>query len=153
MNFYELSVRTLLSEEQVRQFLAARLGVDLQRIGSEADYWDRLKTSAPLMLGLTVLGADEGYRTLVRWVQDAELSPGALLTLAAEAARAFVTEVAIADVVEPTDFAVGQYLIVSPDGRVRKAFETENSARFELQPLPGGAPLDDVLRSLRQPGA
>jgi hypothetical protein len=150
MNSYELSLRALVPKNEVTLFLGTYFGVDPVRIGTEAEYWDRINTSSPLPAGLTVRASDEGYRTFASWVHESDLSPASFLTLALEAAKKFATEVAIADVVDPTDTAVGKYLIVSPDGRLQRAVELENSTRFELQPLPGDERVTDIVRLLEQ---
>ena len=135
MNFYEVSLRALVPEDRWKELLGESIGVDLARIGTETEYWERLNTPEPLVVGVTVQSADKGYRTFVKWVQSVELAPSSFLTLASGAAREFATDVAIPNVVDPTDFAVGRYLVVSPDGPTRQAFEVRNSDVFELEEL------------------
>src|SRR2546423_15640036 len=118
MNFYELSLRTLVPEDEVRRFLGAQLGVDPRQIGTQLEYVERINTASPLRAGFTVRTADGGDRTYVAWVQDVELSPGAYLTLAAEAARALATQGAIPHGIEPTDAALGDHPIVLPARRL-----------------------------------
>jgi hypothetical protein len=135
VNFYELSLRSLVPEDDVKQFLATSLYVDPRGIGSEADYWNRIASDSPLIIGLSVRSAEEGYRTFARWVQLWELSPSSFLKLASEVAKEFATDVAIPDVLDPTDFAVGRYLVVSPEGQTRRGIEARNSAVFEIEEL------------------
>src|SRR5690348_1572319 len=129
MYFYELSLRDLVPEEAVARLLGTYFGLAPHQIGTQLEYAERLNTPMPLTIGLDVRSSAEGYRTFASWVHEADYPPASLLTLALEAARAFATEVAIADVIEPSEFAVGKYLIVSPDGRMRRAIEVENGTR------------------------
>jgi hypothetical protein len=136
MALHELSVRSLLTANEAKEFLARHLGIDPRQIGTELEYWERAGTPSPLALGLTVRPSEAGYRSLLTWVQDDDLPSTSWLSLAADAAKQFRSDVAIADVIHPTEFAVGRYLVISPDGEMHPAIESQNSAIFELEPLP-----------------
>jgi hypothetical protein len=134
MNYYELSLRTHVAREAILEFLARFLGVRRDDIGSELDYWSRSgPNGGRLALGVTVRWSEKGYRTFVTWVQTPELPSSSFLRLAFEAAKHCSTEVAIGDVLHESDFAIGRYLVLTPNGQLWRAAELSNSDTFELR--------------------
>lgn len=135
MNFYELSLRSLVNEEQIRQFLAAHRGLNLPQIGTELEYLDRIGTATPLRLGLEVLFSETGFRTFAKWIEEAELSPNTFATLAAAAARCFGTEAVIGDVLTPSEEPDYYFLLFHPSGAMKRAIVSDNTGVFDVRLL------------------
>ena len=132
MEFCELSFRSHLGHEPLCDFLAAALPVSRHLIGEKMEYWDRLGTDQQLAVGVEVQWSERGYKTFLKWVQEAEVPGPQLLTIALAAAREFDTEVAAGDVLETTESQPGRFMVAKPDGTVYKAVELCNGDQFEL---------------------
>ncbi len=134
MKFYELSFRSHVDNRPLSDFLAASLGVDREFVGEQIEYWDRVGTDYPLAIGVKVQWSELGYKTFLKWIQEAEVPGPQLLSIALAAAREFDTEVAAGDILETAESRPGQFVVVKPDGTVYKAVELCNGDLFEVVP-------------------
>jgi hypothetical protein len=147
MPMYELSLRDRVSREELFCFLSRTLGVDMQMIGDEFDYWDRVRSQSALSVGVGVRWSDRGYRTFLTWVQDSELSDQKLLSLAKEASEEFKTDVAIGNVLRRFGL-LGEFLIIDQTGQVFGSEELSNSDVFELSAVGAPTRFSDVVSKL-----
>jgi hypothetical protein len=132
-----MSLRKRIDRSALVAFISRSLGVDESRIGTPKEYWELAGTADAKDIGLEVLVSDAGFQTLCRWYQEVELSPPDLLKLAEQASMAFRTDTAIADYLEPPDVSTDQFLLLTPERTVFRAYATANSDVFEVELVDG----------------
>jgi hypothetical protein len=132
MYMYELSLRDVVSHDELCSLIGEQLGIDKLRIGSDIEYWERAGTATALAVGVEISWTEKGFRTFLKWVCNSEITNDDLLIMAKIASQRFGTEVAVGDVRDPMANAMGLYLVFTPLGEVFRAHETSNSDVFEV---------------------
>jgi hypothetical protein len=129
---YELSLRDVVSHNDLCIFVGEILGTDKARIGNDIEYWERAGTTTAFDFGVKTSWSRKGFRTFLELLSRTEMADEALLLMAKTASIRFVTQVAVGDVRDPMANALGLYLVFTPTGEVLCAHETSNSEVFEL---------------------
>jgi hypothetical protein len=140
MEFYEMSFRSCLNQNEATIFLGKSLGVDQTLIGDESEFWSRFGGDNPLSVGVGIRWSKRGYCTFLKWVQDSEIAGSQLLHMAILGAKHFNTDVAIGDFRAFAESQACRFLVANSDGAVFQAYEVSNGDIFELALNP--APLD-----------
>ncbi|HEY7426524.1 MAG TPA: hypothetical protein VH682_19980 [Gemmataceae bacterium] len=133
----EMSMRARLDRATLVAFMSKSLGVGETRIGTSNDFLELVGTAEEKALGLDVLLSDSGFQTLCRWYKEGELSPPDLLELAAKASVAFQTDTVFANYLEPPDVSTDQFLLVTPERKVFRAYATVNTDVFDVELVDG----------------
>ena len=142
MEFCELSFRSAVAYAPLRDFLATVLRKDRNLIGQDSEYWDRLGTDHHLEIGVEVKWSDIGYKTFLKWVQDADLPGSQLFAIAFEAAKQFATDVALGDFMASIEATNGSFLVFTHDLFAYNVYDVCNRDQFELNLYP--SPLDAI---------
>jgi hypothetical protein len=145
----ELSLRAHVDLPQLAAFLSESLGVAPSLIGSAADFWERYGRSDRILVGLNVQWSSSGFRTFLNWYQDRELSSLELLMLAKSASKQFDTDSALGNFLCPPEDSADQFLVVTPDARLYRAYSTMNAGVFDVEYIGPSVPLADVIPNLK----
>jgi hypothetical protein len=141
----EMSLRARIDRTRLVAFMSKSLGVDEICIGTSNDFWELAGTADAKVLGLDVLLSKSGYETLCRWYQVDDLSPSDLLRLAGQASVAFQTDTVVANFLEPPEVSTDQFLLVTPEKKVFRAYATVNTDVFDVELVDGKElSLDDL---------
>jgi hypothetical protein len=144
----ELSLRTHVERRRLEAFVSEWFGVEPDRIGSALDFWESSASPSEILLGLDVQWSDTGFRTLVSIYRKTDLPNVSQLKLAESASKLFNTDVAVGDFTEPCETAIDQFLVVTPDGRIYRAYATQNADVFEVEPCGPAESLADMVSAL-----
>ncbi|WP_152238358.1 hypothetical protein [Xanthomonas sacchari] len=123
---FEFSLKARFSYPDVASAALSCIG---EHVGSAFDHSLYLGLSPEEQkksIGLEVICADSGYRTLVNGISCVELYGNLLGEFASCMSFILKTEVVIGDYLVDFDMVTGRYLIYYPDGSFRHAYEVKN---------------------------
>lgn len=146
MDIYEFSISRKITQEELYDALSDLLKIPQEKIGSSDEFYTYINKANQLKIGLEIEWQDDGFQTLVNFLSYEELNGHQQIDLAYGLSKAFNSEVAIGDVTSESDFSEGNFLIITPNEFIYKAYEIPNNEDiFDLKSCSDEFPLKGFL--------
>jgi hypothetical protein len=150
MDLYEVSIYTKVAFEEIAAIISKFKGIPIGKIGTEDAYYNQLSDDNELEVGISVQHQNKGYRTFVQLVFKNEMIEHDFVEIVCELARELDTDVAIGDITSNSNFATGEYLIITADQHYQKAYEKSNDEdSFELSVYTDKREVSELFDSLQ----
>lgn len=129
---FEVSIRDAVSVASIREALRVFFSLPEYGVIDHLEFFDRFSSLDFRAVGISVCNVESGYRSLVDLVMNFAIDDDKEYALAVFLSQHFRSEVAIGESMPDEPEASGRYLVISPDGRCRRAIEVANGEFFEV---------------------
>lgn len=121
-DIYEILIKRKVNFVEIASVLSNFMNVPLQKIGTHEEYYDRINTIDELAIGVNIDYFNQGFVTCVNINHlDFDITDFQIVQLACKLAETLATDIVINDLTDQEGFT---YLIISPDKKYQKAYES-----------------------------
>ncbi|MEK8019761.1 MAG: hypothetical protein VSS75_023045 [Candidatus Parabeggiatoa sp.] len=137
MEIYEFSIKKKIFFDKLKSVLSKAFRVPESKIGTSTKFYDSYESLADFELGIEVENQDSGFSTFIKCASKKDLTENDIFNIACTLSVLLTSEVAIGDITYDSDISTGDFLVITPDKFVYRAYEDadliENEDIFELK--------------------
>lgn len=136
MTIFEISIKNFVDARDIFVAFGNFFSIPSTLIFDRDSFFSVAANSPEKSLGLGVMHAGSGYRSLIDVVTNFDCDDGEQFSLCNFLSRTFCSQVAIGDFISDVVESTGRYIVVNPTGEFHRAVEISNGDIFELRILP-----------------
>ena len=142
-----MSLRDKFNFNQVASIISEFLRVPIDRIGTMEAYFKQLSITDHLEVGISIQYLSRDYKSLVELFLTNDITEAKFLAMICLLAKKLNTDIVIGDVTSKSNFATGEYIIISPDQRYQKAYEQiDDGDIFEVKIYTEKSDVSELLK-------